>query len=80
MTAAPWVVLRPLTAHAFEPGSASVEFNALEDAQFVLGSAVPHEHPLVLGHYSVHTSPAALVAGEVRIREIQADLQRDGRL
>ncbi len=64
----------------FEPGSASVEFNALEDAQLVLGSAVPHEHPLVLGHYSVHTSPAALLAGEVRIREIQADLQRDGRL
>jgi redox-sensitive bicupin YhaK (pirin superfamily) len=64
----------------FEPGSDPVEFSALDDAQFVLGSAVPHNHALVMGHYSVHTSPAALLAGEARIREIQADLQRDGRL
>jgi redox-sensitive bicupin YhaK (pirin superfamily) len=74
---------RPIEAGelaVFESGSNPVEFSALEDAQFVLGSAAPHNHPLVLGHYSVHTSPAALLAGEARIREIQADLRRDGRL
>jgi redox-sensitive bicupin YhaK (pirin superfamily) len=64
----------------FAPGSDPVEFNALEDAHLVLGSAVPHNHLLVLGHYSVHTSPAALLAGEAHIREIQAGLWRDGRL
>jgi redox-sensitive bicupin YhaK (pirin superfamily) len=64
----------------FERGSGSVEFCAVEDAQFVLGSAAPHNHPLVVGHYSVHTSAAALQAGEARIREIRAELQRDGRL
>jgi hypothetical protein len=49
-------------------------------ARFVLGSAVPHNHPPVLGHYSVHTSAEALQAGEARIREIRAERQRDGRL
>ncbi len=64
----------------FEHGSQPVEFHAIEDAQFVIGSAAPHEHDLVLGYYSVHTSHAALQAGEARIREIQAELQRKGRL
>lgn len=40
-------------------------------AVFVLGSAVPHRHDLVLGHYSVHTSAAALKAGEARIEELR---------
>lgn len=40
-------------------------------AVFVLGSAVPHRHDLVLGHYSVHTSAAALKAGEARIDELR---------
>ena len=64
----------------FEPGSASVEFTAIEDSHFVLGSAVPHDHDLVMGYYSVHTTATALQAGEARIREIQAELQRAGRL
>jgi redox-sensitive bicupin YhaK (pirin superfamily) len=64
----------------FEPGPDSVAFKAVDDTQFVLGSAVPHNHPLVLGHYSVHTSAEALQAGEARIREIRAELQRVGRL
>jgi redox-sensitive bicupin YhaK (pirin superfamily) len=41
-----------------------------EDAVFVLGSAAPHPHELHLGSYSVHTSAAALEAGEQRIREL----------
>ena len=41
----------------FERSNAAVEFEALNDAEFVLGSAVPHEHDLVLGYYSVHTTP-----------------------
>jgi redox-sensitive bicupin YhaK (pirin superfamily) len=54
---------------AFEPSSKAVEFEALTDAEFVLGSAAPHEHDLVLGHYSVHTSPDALRDAEAhRIR------------
>lgn len=40
-------------------------------ATFVLGSAIPHPHDLVLGYYSVHTSAAALEAGEARIAEIR---------
>jgi hypothetical protein len=34
----------------------------------------------VLGYYSVHTSAEALARGEQRIREIHADLVRQGRL
>jgi len=45
-----------------------------------MGSAVPHPHELVLGYYSVHTSPQTLIAGERRIDEIRARLQKEGRL
>ncbi len=34
---------------AFEPSNETLEFEALSDAEFVLGSAVPHNHDLVLG-------------------------------
>ena len=65
---------------AFEPSNGAVEFEALSDAEFVLGSAVPHDHDLVLGYYSVHTSAQALREGETRIAAIQAVLVREGRL
>ena len=52
---------------------------AEDDAEFMLGSAVPHPHDLVLGYYSVHTSAEALAKGEQRIREIRAELIRQGR-
>jgi redox-sensitive bicupin YhaK (pirin superfamily) len=63
----------------FAPGEAAVEFVAEADTEFMLGSAVPHRHDLVLGYYSVHTSAEALAKGEQRIREIRADLVRQGR-
>jgi len=56
---------------AFEPSSKAVEFEALTDTEFVLGSAAPHEHDLVLGYYSVHTSPAALRDAEAHIASIK---------
>jgi redox-sensitive bicupin YhaK (pirin superfamily) len=64
----------------FEASDAAIEFQADEDAEFVLGSAAPHPHDLVLGYYSVHTSQASLQAGEQRINEIGARLQHEGRL
>jgi redox-sensitive bicupin YhaK (pirin superfamily) len=64
----------------FAPGEAAVEFAAEADTEFMLGSAVPHPHDLMLGYYSVHTSAAALAQGERRIREIRAELARQGRL
>ncbi|HWY15972.1 MAG TPA: pirin family protein [Rhizomicrobium sp.] len=65
---------------AFEPSSRAVEFEALTDTEFVLGSAAPHEHDLVLGYYSVHTSPGALRDGEAHISSIQKRLVQEGRL
>jgi redox-sensitive bicupin YhaK (pirin superfamily) len=56
---------------AFEPSSEAVEFEALTDTEFVLGSAAPHEHDLVLGYYSVHTTPHALRDGEAHIASIK---------
>ena len=64
---------------AFESSNEAVDFEALTDAEFVLGSATPHEHDLVTGWYSVHTTPAALRDGEARIAEIRTRLVRDGR-
>ena len=64
----------------FERGSLPVEFVANGPTEFVLGSAVPHPHDLVLGYYSVHTSDAALLTGEAHIREIGDRLREEGRL
>ena len=58
----------------------AVEFEALSDAEFVLGSAVPHGHDLVLGYYSVHTTDDALRDGEAHIEAIKARLVKEGRL
>jgi redox-sensitive bicupin YhaK (pirin superfamily) len=56
---------------AFEPSNKAVEFEALTDTEFVVGSAAPHEHDLVLGYYSVHTSPVALRDAEAHISSIK---------
>ena len=55
-------------------------FEAVTDARFVLGTAIPHPHDLHLGQYSVHTSPAALREGERWLGEIQRRLRNEGRL
>ncbi len=52
----------------FDTSVQAIDFRAVGDAEFVLGSAVPHPHPLVLGSYSVHTSRDALCRGEEGIR------------
>ena len=72
--------LRHGSLAVFERSSDSVAFEALSDAEFVLGSAVPHEHDLVLGHYSIHTTPAALRDGEAHILNIRKQLVAEGRL
>ncbi len=64
----------------FEVGDTAIDFHADRDANFVLGSAVPHPEDLVLGYYSVHTSRASLAAGERRIEEVRVRLLREGRL
>ena len=64
----------------FEPSTDAIDFHADSDSEFVLGSAAPHAHDLVLGQYSVHTSDATLHAGEQRLREIRHRLQNEGRL
>jgi redox-sensitive bicupin YhaK (pirin superfamily) len=64
----------------FEVGDTAIDFHADRDADFVLGSAVPHPEDLVLGYYSVHTSRASLAAGERRIEEVRMRLLKEGRL
>ncbi|MFM0015359.1 pirin family protein [Paraburkholderia sediminicola] len=64
----------------FEPGEAPVDFLALEDTEYVIGSAVPHPYDLVLGYYSVHTSAQALQVGEAEIQHIRRRLVEQGRL
>jgi redox-sensitive bicupin YhaK (pirin superfamily) len=65
---------------AFTRSSAVLEFEAQSDAEFVLGSAVPHNYDLVLGSHSVHTSVEALREAETRISEINTRLIEQGRL
>ena len=58
----------------------AIDFVAEGDTRFVLGSAAPHPHELVLGNYSVHTSAEALQRGEAEIRRIGRELRDNGTL
>ena len=64
----------------FEESGDAIELEADGDTSFVLGSAIKHPHPLVLGYYSVHTSRAALAQGEDEINRIGQRLRAEGRL
>jgi redox-sensitive bicupin YhaK (pirin superfamily) len=64
----------------FEESNDAIEFEALDDTGFIVGSAVKHPHDLVLGNYSVHTSSEALRRGKARIEEIGERLRAEGRL
>ena len=64
----------------FEESNGALEFEAIEDTGFILGSAIKHPHDLVLGNYSVHTSQPALDQGERKITEIGKRLRAEGRL
>lgn len=64
----------------FEESNQAIEFTALQDTAFMLGSAAKHPHDLVTGYYSVHTSHAALQQGEAGIARIGQQLRAEGRL
>jgi redox-sensitive bicupin YhaK (pirin superfamily) len=64
----------------FEESGGPIELEADGDTSFVLGSAIKHPHPIVLGYYSVHTSSAALAQGEAEIDRIGQQLRAAGRL
>ena len=54
----------------FEESDAAIEFEAIEDTGFIIGSVVKHPWNLVLDASSVHTSRHALEKNEARIAEI----------
>ncbi len=64
----------------FESSNAAIDFIAERDTRFVLGSAKPHPHELVLGNYSVHTTAEALREGEREIDRIGRQLRANGTL
>ena len=64
----------------FEESEHHIDLVAKGDCSFVMGSAVKHPHDLVMGHYSVHTSKAALARGETEIQRIGTRLRQQGRL
>jgi redox-sensitive bicupin YhaK (pirin superfamily) len=64
----------------FEESNDAIVIHADRASRFILGSASKHPHDLVLGHYSVHTSEAALAAGESEIERIGNQLAATGLL
>jgi len=64
----------------FEESGGVIDLEADGDTSFVLGSAIKHPYPLVLGYYSVHTSRATLDQGEAEINRIGRRLRAAGRL
>jgi redox-sensitive bicupin YhaK (pirin superfamily) len=64
----------------FEESNSALVIQADSSSRFVLGSAAKHPHDLVLGSYSVHTTPAALAAGESEIQRIGNEFSSAGLL
>lgn len=64
----------------FAAGTEPITFEAQADTVFVIGSAVPHPHPLHMGSYSVHTNAHALALGEAGIHNRGKLLRQQGRL
>lgn len=58
----------------FKSGETPVQFSADDSVGFVIGSAIPHQHELVMGSYSVHTSAQSLKQGVAEIKRIRASL------
>ena len=81
-----WLAIDKGRLNAFEPieagelavfeesDGAPIELHAEHATSFVIGSAIKHPYPLVLGYYSVHTNADALAQGEAEIRRIGRDL------
>ena len=65
-------------AVVFEEAEKRIEFEALTDTGFVLGSAVKIPYDLVTGYYSVHTTADALRLGESNIAVIGRRLHDQG--
>jgi redox-sensitive bicupin YhaK (pirin superfamily) len=61
-----------------EPGEGDVVIEAIEPSRLLLGSAVLHDHPLVLGSHSMHTSREALARGWRGLRPSGRDSRRRG--
>jgi len=62
----------------FQESGADLVIHAESAARLVLGSAIKHPHPLVMGRYSVHTSAEALRAGKREIVRIGGELAAAG--
>jgi redox-sensitive bicupin YhaK (pirin superfamily) len=65
---------------AFAESDSVLSIRADRASRFVVGSAATHPHDLVTGLYSVHTTPAALAAGESEIRRLGGQLMAAGLL
>ncbi|MFM7393414.1 MAG: hypothetical protein ACKO22_03400 [Cyanobium sp.] len=63
-----------------EPGEGDVVIEAIEPCRLLLGSGVLHDHPLVLGSHSVHTSREALARGVEGIAAARSRLEGEGRV
>lgn len=63
----------------FSEGGGALRFEAKVATDLIVGSAVKHPHDLVLGRYSVHTSPDALHEGETTIAQLGRTLRAQGR-
>jgi redox-sensitive bicupin YhaK (pirin superfamily) len=54
----------------FEDGNTPIELQAEGDTEFVIGSAIRHPYPLVLGPSSVHTSTKTLREAQEQIKRL----------
>lgn len=64
----------------FDESAGAIDIQAVTKARVLIGTAVKHDYPLVLGSSSVHTNAASLQQGLKRIETIGVTLRSQGRL
>ncbi len=64
----------------FEETNGELNFRALVDCAFLLGSAEKHNHKLVLGSHSVHTNLNSLELGQDKINSIGFQLKKENKI
>ena len=64
----------------FEETNGELNFRAIVDSAFLLGTAKKHNHELVLGSHSVHTNNNSLALGQEKINSIGIQLRNQNKI
>jgi len=64
----------------FDESDGQISFKAITKAKVLIGTAVKHDYPMILGYSSIHTNSASLKESLKRIDVLGAELRLQGRI